>query len=59
MNTGSYWLVFIVAFLALIMLTGVKQAETKSTRVCVNVELPKPGNCKRFTYRGYRVGVCK
>lgn len=59
MNVRLYWPVWIAAFAFLALVADVETAEPKAVNVCVSVELPKPGRCKHFIYRGYRVSVCR
>ena len=48
--------VFLVVF---VVLAAAQNVGARAVSVCVNVELPKPGKCKYFNHRGYKVRVCK
>lgn len=59
MNTAVYWLVFIIAFLSLVLLPGTGNAAAKTVNVCVSVKLPAPGECTYLKVRAYKVRVCR
>ena len=59
MNITVYWLVFIIAFLSLVVLPGTGNAAAKVVHVCVSVKLPTPGQCTYLKVRGYKVRVCR
>jgi len=59
MNATTFWLVITIGLLLLVLASGVKQAESKTVKVCVSIQLPQPGKCRYFVHKGYRVRVCK
>ena len=59
MNSITFWLLVAVGLLVLVLASGVKQAQSKTVKVCVNIQLPQPGKCRYFVHKGYRVRVCK
>ena len=59
MSSPAYWLIFVTAFVALVMLSGVGPAPAKTVNVCASVTLPAPGKCTYLKLRGFKVRVCR
>ena len=63
MNNITFWLVLAIGLLILVLVSGIEQAESKTVRVCGNVNVPtKTGRCTYQTiWRGgksYKVSIC-
>ncbi len=59
MSSPVNWLTFFIAFVALVMLSGVGPAPARTVNVCASVTLPAPGKCTYLRVRGFKVRVCR
>ena len=59
MSSPRVWLTFVIASIALVMLSGVGRAPARTVNVCASVTLPAPGKCTFLRVRGFKVRVCR